>query len=111
MKYLLPLITLLLFITFSTPSFAYEKQMKKFVSELDQQLKSMGEALSDDPTVSEEKLLFCPDQSFFFNSLWVRFGIDIVFAIPAPIVSIKISPQIGFIWGRNNPPGWKTYHP
>lgn len=46
-------------------------------------------------------------EMFFFNSFWIRFTAEV--NLKVAIVSLKVAPFFGFIWGRANPNQWKNY--
>lgn len=92
----------------------YSAKIDRLAKELDQKLKLMNDALiesSNSEVIEKEngQPLMCKSEIFFFNSLWVRFGLE--FSIKIPLATFKITPYLGFIWGRKNPEGWKVYQP
>lgn len=47
------------------------------------------------------------DQIYFLNLIWLRFSAEV--SLKVVLVSLKVVPSLGFIWGRTNPTGWKNY--
>ncbi|MBF0297237.1 MAG: hypothetical protein HQK51_00845 [Oligoflexia bacterium] len=101
------------------------KDLKHLKAEIDEKIVSMNEMMNsindnytdnDDRNIDNNKDLvmrgaICAkekqDEMYYLNSIWLKFTAEV--SIKVAIVSLKIAPSFGFIWGRSNPKDWKNY--
>ncbi|MBF0362823.1 MAG: hypothetical protein HQK49_17525 [Oligoflexia bacterium] len=113
------------FICFTNNSYAsigvYHRDLKNLKYEIDDKIYTMNEmmnSINDSENVEgdvDSKIVgdgaICSaqkrDQMYFLNSMWLRFTAEVTLRVA--IVSIRVAPSFGFIWGRANPNGWKNY--